>query len=557
VLSWAGVVVRCTLVIALAAALFAAEAAGAQPLVPPDPAPPLVGRAPVSPLVHARPADDAATISRGLGRAVARGRLTRPEANAHRAVVARTRAVLGTLRGSRRTVLGRVLRQVAMHAGIYNRPRALALFSTLAENVRWLSRRGLPPNETDVVGSSGVVYRVGWGYGLQFHPLANVIALNQHLYGERTRRALDLASALAARAVPTPRGGAVWEYYFPYGGGRPPWTSGMVQAIGAQALARTGRRLTAPLFFAAARRAFVPIPGRLVRQISTGPWVRLYSFSDLVVLNAHLQATLSVRDYGRIVNDGEAIGFAERLEESGRALLPRFDTGYWTNYAPGQEAPLEYHVYHVELARFLALRTRLGVWSDAHARFGRYTREPPVFRPGPARPTLYPWPADGFRDATRIAVWISKISRVTIGVAGTRLSLGVVRKGWHTVAWRPGRRRPGTYRPVVTAVDLAGNRGRAGLHPVTIAVDRSPPEVTASVEGRRLFWRARDPTTPWVRIAVVLTRPGAREQLVLGRRPLAGSLRLHVPRGRWEGVLVVADSSGNRTRVALGPVPSP
>jgi D-glucuronyl C5-epimerase-like protein len=557
VLSSAGVVVRCTLVIALLAALFAVEAAGAQPLVPPDPAPPLVGRAPIAPLVHARPVDDAAAISRGLRRAVAAGRLTRAEANEHRAVVTRARAVLATLRGSRRTVLARVLRQVAIHAGMYNRPRALALFSTLAENARWLARRGLPPNETDVVGASGVVYRVGWGYGLQFHPLANVIALNQHLYAERRQRSLDLASALAARAVPTPRGGAVWEYYFPYGGGRPPWTSGMAQAVGAQALARTGRRLTAPLFFAAARRAFVPIPGRLVRQVSTGPWVRLYSFSDLAVLNAHLQAALSVRDYGRIVNDGEAIALADRLEDSARGLLPRFDTGYWTNYSPGNEAPLEYHLYHVDLARFLALRTSLAEWSDAHARFDRYTREPPVFRPGPGRPAFYPWPVDGFRDSTRIALWVSKISRVTIGVGGARLSLGVVRKGWHSVTWRPGRRRPGTYRPVVAAVDLAGNRGGAELRPITIEVDRTPPEVTASVKRRRLSWRAVDPTTPWLRMTVVLTRPGARERLVLGRRPLVGSLRLRVPRGSWEGVLVVADSSGNRARVSLGPVPSP
>ncbi len=45
----------------------------------------------------------------------------------------------------------------------------------------------------------------------------------------------QLAAALIARAVPR-SGGVAWEYYFPYGGGRAPWVSGMAQAVAAQAL---------------------------------------------------------------------------------------------------------------------------------------------------------------------------------------------------------------------------------------------------------------------------------------------------------------------------------
>ena len=547
---------RSAVVIALFAALFAAEAAGAQLLVPPRPAPPLVSRAPIAPLVHARPLDDAAAISRGLRRAVAAGRLSRAEANEYRAVVRRARAVVARMSGSRRTVLARVLRQVRLHAGMYNRPRALALFSMLQENARWLARRGLPANETDVVGASGVVYRVGWGYGLQFHPLANVIALNLHLQAGRRQRALDLAGALAARLVAA-RNGAVLEYYFPYGGGSPPWSSGMAQAIGAQAFARTGRWLTAPDFFEPANRAYRSVSGRLLMNGSAGLWVRLYSFSGLVVLNAQLQAVLSLADYGQVANVPEAAGLADRLEDAARASFARFDTGYWSNYSPRNEAPLEYHVYHVRLAERLARRTGAGFWTEVHQRFHRYSREAPVFRPGPASPTLYPWPAEGFRDSTRIAVWVSKISRVTVAVGGRAHSLGLVRQGWHAVTWRPGRRRAGTYQPVVSAIDLAGNRGRANLRPIAIAVDRAPPEVTASVTGRRLAWRAVDPGTPWLQMSVVVTRSGGRERLILGRRPLVGSLRLRVPRGSWEGVLFATDSSGNRARVALGPVPSP
>ena len=54
-----------------------------------------------------------------------------------------------------------------------------------------------------------------------------------------------LADALIARAVPT-RTGLTWEYLFPFGGGRAPWTSGMAQAAGAQAFSRVVERAGRP-----------------------------------------------------------------------------------------------------------------------------------------------------------------------------------------------------------------------------------------------------------------------------------------------------------------------
>ena len=547
--------------VAAVAALAAAGPAGAASLPPdlllPQPAPPFVARAPLPPVtISARPADDAGAISRGLRSAVAAGRLSRAEAAEYRAVVRRARAAIGRLSGSRRTIVARVLRQVRLQAGAFNRPRALALFSMLEQNATYLSRRGLPANETDVVGKYGIVYRVGWGYGLQFHPLANAIALNAHLYAERRQRALQLASALAARMVPR-RNGAVLEYYFPYAGGAPPWASGMAQAIGAQAFARTGRRLTAPDFFVSAKQAARSVPGSLTMQVSTGPWVRLYSFSRLVVLNAQLQSALSLVDYGRIADDVEAIGLGDRMEDAARNLMSRFDTGHWTNYSPGQEAPLKYHLYHVELARSLAQRSNADFWQAAAVRFNRYSHEPPVFKGGPALSTIYPWPGDGFRDGTRVRFWVSKISTVSVRMGGRTYAFGLSRRGWYAFNWNPGRTRAGLYRPIVTAVDLAGNRGTARLAGVRVAVDRTPPVVSVDVQGRRLTWRARDNATPWVRLTVRMERDGVARVAGLGRRPLSGSLRLPIPAGRWETLLVVADSSRNRTRVPLGLLPAP
>ena len=37
-----------------------------------------------------------------------------------------------------------------------------------------------------------------------------------------------------------------WEYYFAFGGGSPPWISGMAQGTAMQSLARAGHRLNDP-----------------------------------------------------------------------------------------------------------------------------------------------------------------------------------------------------------------------------------------------------------------------------------------------------------------------
>jgi len=509
----------------------------------------------LAPPAEASPASDARAIRVGLVKAYKDGRLNAQQLRAHRRTTAGAVTAIGRLPASRAGTLARVLWLVRLQASRYNRARATALFGMLNQNRIYLARRGLPPDGTDVMGTDGVVYRVGWGYGLQFHPLANVIKLNALLIQEKRTKALRLARALQIRAVPRKQG-RVWEYYFPYGGGSPPWTSGMAQAIGAQALARTGRRLTRPDFFPAANRAFLAIPGKLTLRTGAGPWVKLYSFSSMMVLNAQLQAALSIANYGVVLGRDRAIAMGARLEAASRALLHRFDTGYWTNYQPGAEAPLTYHLYHVDLAMWLARRTEREFWEQARSRFDRYSREPPVFRNGASGPTLYPWPADGWRDAATVRFWVSKISRVTVRAGGKTYSLGQRRKGWHAVVWRPGQKKPGTYRPLVIATDLAGNRGQRRIQPIRIAIDRTPPSVSAKVSGRRLTWSAVDGETPWIRLRVRLERAGRVRFLELGRRPFSGRARLEIPRGNWQARLVVYDSTGNRARVELGAVPN-
>lgn len=503
----------------------------------------------------AGPAADARAIRAGLTSAVADGRLDPADAYRYRIDVRTCREVLKLLRYSRLSNLAAVLHVVARHAPRFNRPRALALFGMLELNTEYLAVHSMPASGTDIRDDEGVVYRATWSHGLQFHPLGNFAALNADLTAGNDERAEALARALVARAV-GPSGTSRWEYYFSFGGGRPPWTSGMAQAAAAQALAGASVRYGDLALLGAAGRAYRAVADGLVMQLSTGPWVRLYSFNRLVVLNAQLQTVLSVANYAALADDSRAAAFAVRLRRAATDLFPRFDTRYWSRYSLGRESPLRYHLYVIDLLRKLALRTGEASWTHRADRFDRYTTEPPLLAPGSPVRTLYPIPADGHRDVAPIRFWLSKMSSVTLSVAGDEQSYRLT-GGWHTLIWRPGRQSPGTYTPTVRAVDLAGNRGSAALQPVVIRLDREPPVVRASVARRMLTWRSVDEGTPWLRLRVRLWRPGVFKLVRLGIHPLSGSLRLPLPRGRWTAKLVAFDSSGNRTAVPLGVVPAP
>jgi hypothetical protein len=498
-------------------------------------------------------ASDARAISLGISRAVERGKLTPAEARGYRSEVRATRAALPRLYWTNAINLGAVLHDVAGQARRLNRPRALVLFSELRLNRRRLTHQGMPASGVDVLDSDGVLYRAFPGQGIRFHPLGNFGRLSWLVAQKRLSAARRLADALVARGVRRAPRARVWEYTFPYGGGRPPWTSGMAQAAAAGHLARASDLLGDRRLLAVAGRAFRAVPGRLTLSISAGPWVRLYSFSRLLVLNAQLQSALSIDAYARRSGNLEARRFAARLRASSSRLLPSFDTGYWSLYSPGNESPLSYHLYVIDLLRRLWQRTGQELWLTTATAFERYTHEPPILRGGPKRRLIYPWPVDGFKDGTMISFWLSKKSTVTFRLPGLRHTM-YVPKGRYRIQWKPVGVAPGTYHPTLTAFDLAGNKARVKLAPVTVAVDREPPLVEeAALRGRLLSWRAVDRATPWVKLAVRLARPGRQVWIRLGPRPHEGSARLERRRSRWEATLFASDSSGNRTRVRLGP----
>lgn len=387
-----------------------------------------------------------------VGHAANSGRLSRADASAVRREIARAVHLARVLPAGRRIHVEVALEQIGALGMKLTAPRTKALLGQLAANDDYFARHGAPRPGTDITDADGIVYRYFAGKCFEFHPLADVSALNERVAAKDVDGAERLAAALADRAVPRRGGGVAWEYYFRYGGGRPPWVSGMAQAVAAQAFARAAAFVTdeSAVLSDEATRAFRAVPP-LTTSVAEGPWIRLYSFSRNPVLNAQLQSVLSLESYAAATNDDAAATLASRMKQAAAATLWRFDTGYWTDYSlAGNPSPLSYQKFVIRLLHRLAPDDPR--FAQAAERFETYLRQPPAFKVANA-------------SSGALRFWLSKPAWVTAATpAGrsVRLSLDA---GWHTFRWHEPK-RTGFYRVGVTAVDYAGNRASFSALPI-------------------------------------------------------------------------------------------
>ena len=396
------------------------------------------------------PLPDQTVALAGIKRAVSKGWIDRASAARYRNSVNRAASLIRRLPLSRRVPIASTLHQVAQVAERLTAPRASAVLGQLAVNNAYFAKKGPPTTHTDITDADGVVYRYMSGLGFEFHPLANFGALNAKAASGTTESVERLAQALIERGVKLPGGGISWEYYFNYSGGRAPWLSGMAQAVAAQAFANAAQsdQADAKKLMATARGAYRAIPGRLLTQRAAGPWIRLYSFNRLVVLNAQLQSTLSLQSYANASTDGDAAALATAMERAAASDLGQFDTGYWTYYSlPRNPAPLSYQTYVVQLLRKLAPEDPR--FSAAATRVAAYATQPPAFKIANS-------------SLGMIRFWLSKPATVGIKSAGQTKSLALD-GGWYNLGWKLPQ-RAGAYAVLVNARDWAGNSASlAGL----------------------------------------------------------------------------------------------
>ena len=370
-------------------------------------------------VAHATSTHDAAVARKGITHAVARHWVKPVDAQRYRAAVTRAVRDVKTLPRLRADVIASQLSQLTPLWDSYVSPRALSLFTQLETNVDYLETHRLPPTAVDVTDDDGVVYRWFPRLGLEFHPLANFGALNNAAATGNVESTRALADALVARAIPRGRR-LLWEYQFRFGGGRPPWASGMAQAVAAQALARSSVLLGDPGLAAAAVRAFASV-SPLLLSLPSGPWIRLYGFDGQVVLNAQLQAILSLLEYSRTASDEGAANLAQQLQTTAQTLFPRFDTGDWSRYQlGGAYATREYEKFVTDLLAKLADQTQDPFWIAASERFHAYYYDPPQVTQPSAPPEIWPQPLDGYLDTAPITIALSMRSSVSLSTARWR-----------------------------------------------------------------------------------------------------------------------------------------
>jgi hypothetical protein len=444
----------------------------------PAPPPP----APALPKLRARAAGGQ-SVRGAIARARRGNRISAAEAGAYRSAYAAARRTRGRLGGRNRRELASV---IAVLEGIAGRGkltsgRMPALFLQLRRNSEfWGGTPRFPPRPDAapdpctrppsnspagariVFEGSRIVFQYYPGQGLQLQPLANFGMVNGMITAcrrtpeECDRTALkQLVDELVD--VRSSRGGfTTWEYWFHFGGGVPPWTSGISQGTALQALARASEQsiLNDKSYLRVAHGALgafrkAPPTGLRVRS-GRGSHYLIYSFDpNLRVLNAFLQAIIGLYDYGRIAEDRVARSLFKAGDRGARRELRRYDTGKWSLYSlGGAEASLSYHRLASTFLGELCQRVK-GRYCTYRQRFIRYLGASPVIKYSGAQSGAPGQPLS-------LRYRISEASCVTAEVTSSTGDVVFrerrkVARGTHRFRWTP--EAPGTYTLSLEAVD--------------------------------------------------------------------------------------------------------
>jgi D-glucuronyl C5-epimerase-like protein len=340
--------------------------------------------------------------------------------------------------------------------------RIVPLWLTLDRNLQWWSTgASLRSGQRVEFEGSELVWQYYPGQGLQIQVLGNFGKLNGLWGGKSNARLavmLDELLPLAAERA----GGLAWEYYFSFGGGSPPWVSGLAQGTAVQALARSATRLHREAdVLPIAQRGLAIFRKRTPTGVrvpaAQGDHYAIYSFApSLRVLNGFIQSLIGLYDYARIAKDPQGTELFQNAEPEARAETPTYDTGAWSLYSRGSSTHESTLSYHDLLQGFLAnlcKRTQVEVYCTTADHFVAYKSVPPVL-------TVHSKTLRGGKPG-RVGFELSKISSVTLtitrnGKVVESRPFGAVGYGKRTFGWDVPRRR-GTYDVSLAATDLAGN----------------------------------------------------------------------------------------------------
>ena len=443
------------------------------PFVPaavPTPAPASIGATAASaPAPRARTAKTRRppqkTVASELQRLRNSGAITPAEYSTYNSSFNAALAAGRRLRGTRRTELEAVtvnLHNIAA-AGKLTPGRLPVLFQTLDRNREWWTTGPLLSSGQYVEFSdSDLVWEYYAGQGIELQVLATFgKADGMYTAGPSEYPQLE---ALLAQMVPLAvnrAGGLVWEYYFQFDGGRPPWTSAMSQGTGIEALTRAYLASHNPSYLQLAHEA-LPIftaPPPLGVRVATPLGARYvqYTFTPgTSIINAFLQSLIGLYDYAQVSNDPLAQQLFAAGDAEAQAEVPQFDTGAWSLYQPGVEDTLSYHELVTGFLQQLCTRTKAPVYCTTARHFTAYLTTPPALQ-------LLTQRVRKGRTSS-ISFQLSKVSRVgivVVGPGGNTLFSTSASFGYGTRSFTvPPLRHKGTYTIRLAATDLAGNFNR-------------------------------------------------------------------------------------------------
>jgi len=413
----------------------------------------------------------ARAVSRAVSRARRARKLSRSAARRYLGWYSSARRTLRRLRGSRQRQLDYVV-SVAERLALRGRltsSRMPAVFLLVRRNASFWSSRGFPSSGAKVrFRGSEILFQYYPGRGIQLQPLVNWKRANL-MHGAcvkgsgcRRGRLAKLISELNRTASRRSRRFIAWEYYFAFGGGSPPWMSGMAQATAVQALGRASDLLGRRDYLTQARKAlpaFSASPsagGVKARGFRGGRHYLQYSFARrLFIMNAFLQSVIGLYDYAKITDDSRAKELWEAAEPEARREVPAFDVGDWSLYSfRGPESDHDYHELLREFLASMCSRLRRPVYCDTARRFRAYQTDPAVIDlQGPATATR--------NVATRVRFFVNKRSAVQVvvsrdGAVGLDRT-ATFRRGKGSFAWTP--HATGTYRIRLSAKELRTGKG--------------------------------------------------------------------------------------------------
>ena len=422
-----------------------------------------------------------------LRKELRRKRIARSEYRRWRATYVRSIRALRRLRGARATQLRYVLTSVESLAlrrrlGVSRMP---VVFLQLERNRQYWRKLPYPaPGDQVSFRGSQILFQYFAGEGLQLHPLSTFKKANA-LHGacERREPTCDEAALrrildeMTALAVKRGRNFIAWEYLFYFGGGTPPWMSGMAQATAIQALGRAAQLLNEPKYTETARRAlgaFETRPPTGVR--TTGPRGGVhylqYSFAPrLYIFNAFLQSLIGLYDFDRVVGDAEARRLFDEAEPEAREEVPLSDVGDWSLYSyAGHESSRDYHELLREFLQSMCSRRLGAVYCEYARKYRGYQVDPPE--------VTYEGPLTAAEDEpVSLRFALSKLSAVQVTV--TRPDgqvvfdrLATFRRGSGSFTWTP--RGPSTFTVRVAAKELRTGLGKRDSDTSEIDVENRP-----------------------------------------------------------------------------------